>query len=28
VRLWGRRLYKDHYERDPASPDAWARRTG
>ena len=28
VRLWGRRLYRDHYERDPASPDAWARRTG
>jgi len=28
VRLWGRRLYKDHYERDPAAPDAWARRTG
>ncbi|HEY6823741.1 MAG TPA: glycosyltransferase family 2 protein [Steroidobacteraceae bacterium] len=28
VRLWGRRLYRDHYERDAASSDAWARRAG
>jgi cellulose synthase/poly-beta-1,6-N-acetylglucosamine synthase-like glycosyltransferase len=27
VRLWGRRLYRDHYERDAAA-DAWARRVG
>ena len=26
VRLWGRRLYKDHYEPRAASADAWARR--
>jgi len=26
VRLWGRRLYKDHYEPRATSADAWARR--
>jgi len=28
VRLWGRRLYRDHYERDAAAADVWARRAG